>query len=202
MKNLIGVSGQASHGKDTAADYIAYKYSFVKIAFADKIKRILMHLYDINYNSLWGSSEERGKIDPRYGKSVREFIQGFGDTGRELDINTWVNYTQTIVNKINGSFGYFYVNYHGLTYDATSIPKSVIVPDCRYLNELESIRQNGGLLIRVVRPNSKIQGKVAEHSSETDQLNIPDSFFDELVINEGSLLDLHSKIDQILLKYK
>lgn len=200
--NLYGLSGSANSGKDSASDYIVYKSGFVKIAFADKIKRMLMHLYGFEYNQLWGESDERAKIDPRYGKPVREFIQGFGDQGRALDINTWVNYAQAIINKIKNVDNYYYVNYHGIMFDGKSNRKSVIVPDCRYLNELEYIKQAGGVRIRIIRPNSKIKGKLGQHSSETDQEEISNDFFDEIIINDGSLEDLHSKIDTILLKYQ
>lgn len=199
---IICVSGQASHGKDTVSDYITQKYGFVKIAFADKIKRILMHLYNLSYDQLWGPSDERAKIDPRYDKIIREFVQGFGDTGRDLYLNTWVDYAREIINKIHNSYGYYYVNFHGLTYDAESTPKSVIVPDGRYLNELESIKQLNGIIIRVKRPNSKISGKVGTHSSETDQEEIPDTYFNHIVINDGTLEDLYRKIDDILIQYK
>src|SRR6266581_8408951 len=174
---LLGLSGSANSGKDLISDYVSHKYGFVKIAFSDKIKRIIMNLYQFEYNQLWGPSEERGKIDPRYNKVIREFIQGFGDKGRELNIDTWVNYTMEVVGSISEKFGYYYVNHYGLSYDGESSPKNVIISDGRYLNELDAIKQRNGLVIRVVRPNSKISGSVGNHSSETDQNEIPSDFF-------------------------
>lgn len=202
MNKLLLVSGHANSGKDACCNYISKKYGYVKIAFADKIKRMLMHLYNFSYEQLWGDSDERGKIDPRYDKIVREFIQSFGDIGRNLYSNTWVDYTVKIINQINNNYNFNYVNYHGISFDGESGPKPVIVPDGRYLNELEAIRNLNGIIIRIIRPNSKISGNVGNHSSEIDQDFIPDSYFDELIINDGTLEDLYSKIDAILLKYK
>src|SRR5260221_2964987 len=124
---IILLSGKAGFGKDTCCDYICKKHRFLKIAYADKIKRILSALYDFEYKQLWGPSDERSKIDPRYNKEIREFIQAFGDKGRELNIDTWVNYAIKIIDKIHNCYGYEYVDFDGLSYSGESSPRSVIV---------------------------------------------------------------------------
>jgi len=199
---IIGISGKAGSGKDTISDYIVKNHNFIKIAFADSIKRILMEVYGFTYTQLWGPSEERGKIDPRYGKAVREFIQGFGDKGRELCLSTWINKTVNIIEKVHNTTGWTYIDHLGLqeNYDYDFDSKSIIISDGRYLNELEALKKINAKLIRIIRPENNLLGKLGGHSSETDQNEIPNSYFDEIIINNGSLEDLYLKIDNILSK--
>jgi hypothetical protein len=57
---IIGISGQAKSGKDTAADFLVKNNGFVKVAFADPIKRMTAIAYPkMTRDHLWGSSEMR-----------------------------------------------------------------------------------------------------------------------------------------------
>jgi hypothetical protein len=66
MGILLGVSGLAGVGKDTAANFLVDKCDFVKISFADPLKRICRDVYDFTEQQLWGPSEYRNKPDKRY----------------------------------------------------------------------------------------------------------------------------------------
>jgi hypothetical protein len=63
---LVGISGQASAGKDTSADILSSKMSFAKLSFADPLKRIVKEIYDFSYDQLWGPSANRNAPDFRY----------------------------------------------------------------------------------------------------------------------------------------
>jgi hypothetical protein len=63
---IIGISGKANSGKDTAADYLAKQYKFTKVALADPLKRFVMEVFDFSEEQLWGSSEKREEPDKRY----------------------------------------------------------------------------------------------------------------------------------------
>ena len=54
----IGFSGPAGSGKDLVADYFAEK-GFMKISFADPIKRFVMKAFGIPKGVLWGPSAAR-----------------------------------------------------------------------------------------------------------------------------------------------
>jgi hypothetical protein len=57
---IIGISGKAKSGKDTAADFLVKNSGFVKVAFADPIKRMTAIAYPKMTNEhLWGPSEMR-----------------------------------------------------------------------------------------------------------------------------------------------
>lgn len=199
---IYGISAKAGSGKDEISNYVVKKYGFVKIAFADPIKRILVKLYNIDREKLWGESKFRAELDLKTGKLIRELIQGVGDKGRELYINTWVDLTIDDVKKIHDDFYYNYVDYIGLVDTVCEQSRSVIITDGRYLNELEAIKNIGGKLIRIIRPNTGLVGKIGAHASETDQDQIPNSYFDEVILNDSSIKNLQSQIDAILLKYQ
>lgn len=62
---IIGISGVAGAGKDTAAKLLQ-PYGAVNVALADPLKRIARDIYEFSEDQLWGPSAERNKPDPRY----------------------------------------------------------------------------------------------------------------------------------------
>lgn len=72
---------------------------------------------------------------------------------------------------------------------AAAHPLSVI-PDVRYRNELHRIRAIGGRAIRIVRPGAGLGGAGGAHASETEQDTVPDSAFDAVIVNDGTIADL------------
>lgn len=63
---IIGVCGKAGSGKDTIADILVKDLGFVKVAFADPLKRVCKDIYDFTDEQLWGPSEKRNEADFRY----------------------------------------------------------------------------------------------------------------------------------------
>lgn len=68
---IIGLCGLAGSGKDTAADSLVLKHGFVKLAFADPLKRIAKEVYGFTDEQLWGPSQNRNDPDPRYPRTTR-----------------------------------------------------------------------------------------------------------------------------------
>ncbi len=66
--NILGISGQAGSGKDTASDYFVEHYGFVKMSLADPIKRLSANVFAFSYDQLWGPSDLRNKIDERFSR--------------------------------------------------------------------------------------------------------------------------------------
>lgn len=59
---ILGISGNIGSGKDTVSDYLVSNHGFVKIAFADEMKRILARVYPhMSRKHLWGSSKRRNE---------------------------------------------------------------------------------------------------------------------------------------------
>ena len=64
--SIIGVSGQAGSGKDTVSDRLIEVHSFVRVALADPIKRFGYHVFHFTSSQLWGPSQLRNAVDPKY----------------------------------------------------------------------------------------------------------------------------------------
>lgn len=205
---IIGISGYAGVGKDSFSNYLVSNHNFVKIAFADKIKRILMDLYDLSYQQLWGESKNRGSYDLRYKipnsndyLTARLGSQAFGDCGRSLYQDTWVDYTLKDVKRLHDHYFWDYEDCQGAFKNYFNFGrKNVVVSDCRYLNEMNRIREMGGILIRIKKTVVPLKGKTGKHSSEVNQIKVLDNYFDKVILNDGNLEDLYKKIDDFMAK--
>src|SRR5262245_13966779 len=87
---LIALSGKARSGKDTAGAALR-KHGYYAIALADPIKRFLRDSLDFYEEQLWGPSDRRDEVDPRYGVTPREAIIRASEPARAISRNVWVN---------------------------------------------------------------------------------------------------------------
>lgn len=75
---VLGLFGAAGSGKDLVADWFVEKKGFVKIAFADPMKRFAMQAFSIDFAHLWGPSEVRNEVFP---VDHNWWINAIGKTG-------------------------------------------------------------------------------------------------------------------------
>lgn len=198
---LIGISGFAGVGKDSAAS-VLNQDGFAVLSFADILKRYIIEVFGFNPEDVWGASERRQNPDVRYprkGKSPefltpRYALQTLGTGwGRDCYENIWVDYTMRVAKEILDGKGYS--REIGL-YDTIYRANGVCIADCRYLNEVEGVRNAGGKVIRIVRP--EVSSPKFMHTSETEQAGIPDHYFDAIIVNDRSLEDLTLKVRETL----
>jgi len=217
---LISVSGIIGSGKDTVASIIQQLTPYhgweVK-KFAGKLKQVASILTGIpvekfedqkfkqtNLPSEWdllklvGSGlRQDGWSGPKYPKveamTVRELLQKLGTEAlREgLHTNVWVNALfadfKTKKSKIENDSDSEEYSY--------SLPNWIIT-DTRFPNELEAVRRNSGIAIKVVRNSQNTLG--TQHISETALNHVTD--WDYVVENNGTLEELKQKIFDILSK--
>lgn len=200
---ILGISGKACVGKDTAADWLVGKYGFVKIAFADVIKRICMDTFGFTEEQLWGPSQTRNKIDDRYGISPREALQAFGDAGRNLYGDIWIEYTLNIARTLSTKHHYHYHYAKGMHQSShfqwkDVPPRHVVVSDARYINEINAIKDENGINIRLLRPEVALEGSTGKHSSESNQKLISDDSFDSVIENSSTIPDLYHKTKEFI----
>lgn len=236
---IIGISGQAGSGKDTAADFLVRSRGFAKVSFADPMKRIARDVYKFSFDQLWGPSEARNAPDKRHSRPHGPFrsdrcaccgidfggalwrsapafqeearkrpcfltprfaLQQLGsEWGRTCYPDTWVNYLIDVAQKLSVEGGYSYSKGGGVRHDwrpgDPNWHTSVVVPDVRFENEIAALRKAGAKLIRITRPGAGLSGAAGQHGSETEQNNIPDSLFDAVIKNEGTLEDLRMLVE-------
>lgn len=200
---LIGISGKASAGKDTIADFIVSSRGAVKMALADEIKRTAKRFWGFQNSQLWGSSEKRQEtpLGKPNAPTARHACQQLGtEVARCIDRDVWINLLLDNAANLQ-QYGLKYYPAEGLKpnlhYESSSYVPYVVVPDVRFKNEMDAIKSAGGLLMRVVRPGVFLTGDAANHPSETEQASIPDDYFHIVLSNDGTLDQLEDKISAI-----
>ena len=141
----------------------------------------------------------------------REVLQRLGsEFGRECYPNTWVALCIRTANQVLSHHASRYEQRRGVWYEddnrdwdrADEIEageiRGVAVPDVRFLNEIQAIKQAGGKVIRISRPGAGLTGAGALHVSETEQAGLPDSIFDAVIQNTGTLEDLRAAVRAFL----
>jgi hypothetical protein len=207
---IIGISGLAGSGKDTCADILVEDHGFVKVSFADPLKRICRDVFDFSDEQLWGSSELRNAPDERFPRS-RHTWEGLTCVccGAAAEQNSQCYLTPRYALRTLGSewgrdcYNSIWVEYALRTACTTPLPSlkgGVVIPDVRFKNELKALRAADAMLIRVVHPSmTSVFG--AQHSSEFEQTTIPDSAFDEVIVNDRGISDLKDVLAEIAARF-
>jgi hypothetical protein len=175
-QRLIAFVGLRRSGKDSAAAALV-KEGWQLVKFADGLKTMLRAYFQ--YLGVAPLDIERLiegdlKEEPTHmlcGKSTRWAMQTLGtEWGRDLiGGDLWVNATLARASQFSRA----------------------VISDCRFPNEAKAVQTQGGLIIRVVR-----SGLTADsHPSEQLIDSIPADF---LIVNDGTLDDLHKKVLQLI----
>jgi hypothetical protein len=169
---LIGITGAARSGKDTAADYLCEQIGFKKYSFATPIKAAVKTMFGLTEDHVNGHLKE--VVLPDLGVSPRFLMQTLGtEWGRKIvNDQVWLLAAQRqIENCYHGGHG------------------RIVIPDIRFENEASFIREKGGLLIHVNRPDCE---KVLAHESENGVSVMP---YDAQIINNGTLKQLYNQVE-------
>jgi len=203
---IIALCGFISSGKDTVADYLVNLHHFRRESFANTLKDAVSAVFGWDRTMLEGHSKEsrawRETPDPwwtnRLGIVItpRWVLQNWGTevcrNGFHDDI--WI---ASLENKLRNS------------------TDDVVISDCRFPNEIQAIKQSGGLVVRVVRGaepawyDAAVSRNRGPDGNSTwslsgrklDQLGVHDSEtawvgtkFDVVLDNNGTLDDLYQQV--------
>lgn len=206
MSLVIGISGFIGSGKDTAADYLVNRYDFHRDSFAATLKDVCAAVFGWDRILIEGrdasAREWRNQVDKWWAEKLgipnftpRFALQNIGTNlfRNYFNDNIWIH---SLANKLRKT------------------TENTVITDCRYPNEISAIRENNGIMIRVIRGNdpewyftaqSALQGDVMsqvrmEHDFKihTSEWAWIDSRFDYIVYNNTSIDDLHSQINNIV----
>lgn len=167
---IIGFSGAAGAGKDTAADYVVSRLPhFRKLAFADPLKDMLRVGLGLDKSQLSGS--RKNDECPRYGLTPREIMQTLGtDWGRDMiGRDVWVK-----------------------SMEARMGSTPTVISDVRFQNEADFVRERG-ILVHIYGRYSLDNN---QHVSEAGVRMMPG---DLSVSNEGSLNDLYGRLEDAII---
>lgn len=189
MTKIIAFAGRKQSGKTTCSLFITKYYNGIiepfngaKIYnFADPLKTdICMNILGLTHDQCYGEDADKNSVtDVEWeGKKLtaREVMQFVGtDIFRKMKSNVWAGAT---INKIQ-----------------KEKPNLAIIADCRFPNEVEAVKNAGGLVIKLNRNPYN-----SDHSSETalDESNYSASNFDLVVYNE--ILNINEQ-NQIILNF-
>jgi len=200
---IIGISGQMAYGKDELADCLAAHYKkeknmeWIKRGMAVPVKETFCKMFDVDIDFIekWKRNPEP---PPGFKKNVRDSLQFIGDGARSIDPYVWIK-------KM-------------VEFAEDNSEKNIIVPDCRYFNEAELIKNKKGFTILVYRPgylndnenesesqirkvldwiiqNDFKEGKIdlqrmSKYASYPQEI----LFYDYYILNDGSLENFKTKV--------
>jgi hypothetical protein len=202
---IIGICGFIGSGKDTIADYLVNFHEFRRESFANTLKDAVASVFGWDRTMLEGRTKEarewREQVDPWWAARLdmptltpRWVLQYWGTEvcrkGFHDDI--WI---ASLENKLRNSKDH------------------VVISDCRFPNEIKSIKDAGGKIIWVKRgelpdwydlalnANAGHNLSVQElkmrkiHASETAWVGTE---FDHIIENNGTVADLYSDAASII----
>ena len=197
---IIGICGLIGAGKDTAADYLVNFHEFKRESFAGTLKDAVASVFGWDRELLEGRTkharEWREEIDPWWSERLempnltpRLVLQLWGTEvcrkGFHDDI--WI---ASVENKLRKE------------------EDNIVISDCRFPNEIRSIRQAGGRVIRIVRgpepdwfslakfnPHKMKETYPGVHASEYSWAGTD---FDIVIDNNGTIQELYEQLKNLV----
>jgi hypothetical protein len=223
---VIGISGRLGSGKDTVGKLIQYMTAedvaagclgrireglsidgyhnsdFENKKFAGKLKLVGSILSGVPVEMFEDQEFKKLNMSPEWGMTYREFLQKLGTEAMRdgLHKNVWVNalfadYKElSVLRDAQGIKIFDEEGNHQFNYP------NWLITDMRFPNEMDAVKDKGGVTIRVNRPVhslSQENNAVQLHPSETA---LDNAEFDYVIENSGSFDDLMVKVEAILKK--
>ena len=202
---IIGICGFIGSGKDTVADYLVNFHEFRRESFASTLKDAVAAVFGWDRTLLEGRTKEarewREQVDPWWAERLamptltpRWVLQYWGTEvcRRAFHDDIWI---ASLENKLRTS------------------KDNVVISDCRFPNEIQSIRDAGGKIVWVQRGelpdwyDTAIEANLGHnyavqdlkmrkiHASETAWVGTD---FDTVIDNNRSINDLYQQAKLIV----
>lgn len=170
MRMIIGIAGKARTGKDTVAKYLFTDYGFTRIAFADPVKQAAQVIFGLTNEQTWDDAHKEVVI-PYWGKSPRQIFQLIGTecVKPHFGEDIWVKRLAMVTRVLSTD--------------------DIVIPDVRFEAEASWIRENGGYILHLDRPDAV---KVSSHVSEAGIALEPSDY---VIMNDSTIKRLHDHVD-------
>lgn len=200
---LIGICGFQSSGKDTIAEYLIKEHGFIRFSFASALKDIVSIMFNWPRDKLEGLTKEdrewRERVDPWWANTLQmphltpRFVMQYFATDLFRDKfhpDIWVKIVENkLINIINKS------------------DTNIVISDCRFENEINTLLRLGGKIIHVYRnpPVWFYKYRNGENPEEVNLIHRSEiewirCYKDYDIDNNGSIEDLYCKIKYIIRK--
>ena len=207
---IIGLLGFIGSGKGTVASRLVQSHNFRQDSFAASLKDACATIFDWPRHLLEGDTGEsrvwRETVDqwwadklniPQFTPRLALQLIGTDVLRNHFNPDIWFLTMQNRIRK--------------------SPDQSVVISDVRFPNEIEFLKQSGGILVRVSRGMDPIWYRTAvaanagnEESIEIMKKSFPKAHLSEWawvgskldfhITNNGSLDDLYKQVDDLILK--
>lgn len=203
---IIGVCGLIGSGKDTVADYLVNFHGFRRESFAGTLKDAVSAVFGWDRTLLEGRTKEarewREQVDPWWAERLnmpnltpRLMLQLWGTEvcRKGFHDDVWI---ASVENKLRSS------------------KDSIVISDCRFPNEISSIRKSGGKIIwvkrgvmphwydiatRANRGDTKALDWLQKEGIHASEYSWAGTIFDAEIDNNGSIDALYASVKSLVL---
>jgi hypothetical protein len=202
---IIGVCGFIGSGKDTVADYLVNFHEFRRESFASTLKDAVSAVFGWDRTMIEGRTKEarewREQVDPWWAERLamptltpRWVLQYWGTEvcRRGFHNDIWI---ASLENKLRNS------------------KDDVVISDCRFPNEIKSIKNAGGKIVWVKRGELPIWYNTAIEANRGNNVAINDlkmnkvhasetawvgTNFDIEIDNNGTIEELYAQLKTLI----
>ena len=187
---LIGLGGWKTSGKDAIADFLVRDHGYGKTFMSEPLLEAVLALHpaggpwvrlDFDVTEFLGDAGQAGNF-VRFGELVKE--AGYTATKEHADARAYLQGLGTEVGrKMFGEDVWTDIARRKLV--ALHAKGHAVITGLRYQNELDMVKDLGGVAVWVARP-----GLDAPNDTHTSETSLSMADFDILVDNDGTLKDL------------
>ena len=196
MVNVIAVTGKTGSGKsEVIRPYQEKEYKLIK--FADTLKDLICNLINVDREFI-----EAHKDDLKdYAISNMQLASALNLSVEDItsirDSNTYHSIRELLQFIGTDIIRKYHPSWHIDNLKAKIVDgNNYCIDDLRFLNEVAPIKELGGTIIRIIRPDQEDdRDDVTSHQSEVEQGSIK---ADHTIINDGTLEDLSEKVTSII----
>ncbi|NIT13210.1 MAG: hypothetical protein GTN99_02900 [Candidatus Dadabacteria bacterium] len=178
---FVGLTGQSRCGKDTLGSALFMNDGYTMFSFAYAMKMAAVQIFDLDEEQVNGDKKE--VFDEFWQMTPRTILQKFGTEAMRgvFGENIWVKILAKQIEMFWEDF------------DEES---DIVITDVRFDNEAEFIRDNGGVVIRIIRDEgNKLSQDEKAHASEA---GVKDELVDFIIHNNDTKLAMYQQAEHFL----
>lgn len=155
--------------------------NWTTMAFADNLKRAASDVFNVAREA-WDDLVFKASLVNKYNLTGREILQKVGEMFRkEISPDIWVNSLFESYDSLK------YYSY----YTKDPVHPNLIITDVRMPNEVQAIKDRGGILIRIDRDTKYKDNHISETALEDY------NGWDYIIDNNGTLEELIDKVEEL-----
>jgi hypothetical protein len=193
---IISTCGLIGSGKSTVADILIEQHNFVKVSWADSLKDAVSVIFGWDRALLEGDTVES--------RAWREQVDPWWAARLDMPDLTPRRVFQTWGTEVCRDYFHSDIWVASLEKKLTDTTKNYVIPDTRFLNEIDSARNMGGEMWRVRRgPDPQWFDQYIYYNIQPQGIH-PSEWqwarcnFDQTIENTGTIDDLKEKVALML----